>query len=76
MIYHGRGNRARLPAPPSVGTGAGRQGHGFNEERTPEQLKGEEDEARRAGVAIKSQKKMSGQTTHLRGINTQYESIG
>jgi predicted nuclease of restriction endonuclease-like (RecB) superfamily len=29
----------------------------------------------RAGVAIKSEK-MSGQTTQLRGINTQYESIG
>jgi hypothetical protein len=27
-------------------------------------------------VAIKSQKQMSGQTTQLRGINTQYESIG
>jgi hypothetical protein len=27
------------------------------QERTPEQLKGEEDEAQRAGVAMKSQKK-------------------
>ena len=42
---------------------------------TSEQLKGEGDEATRSGVTIKSQKKMSAQTTQLSGMNTQYEMI-